>query len=297
MIRIGEVLRNINRQTTRGGHMEENKLAVFEGKRIRKTIHNNEWWFSIIDVIEVLTGSDRPRKYWNDLKKKLISEGYYEVSEKIGQLKMTAPDGKMRQTDCANTETMFRIIQSIPSPRVEPLKRWLARVGKERIDEIEDPQLAMERMKELYEKKGYPKDWIDKRMRGIAVRQDLTGEWNNRGVQTDREYAILTNEIMQGTFDLKVEEYKKLKQLERENLRDHMNDIELILTMLAEATTTKLTRDRDSKGFVPLKKDAKEGGAVAGRTRKDIEKRSGKKVVSSENFKELSMTGKRRIKE
>ena len=277
--------------------MEENKLAVFEGKRIRKSIHDNEWWFSIIDVIEVLVGSDRPRKYWNDLKSKLISEGYFEVSEKIGQLKMVAPDGKMRLTDCANTETMFRIIQSIPSPRVEPLKRWLAKVGKERIDEIEDPQLAMERMKELYEKKGYPKDWIDKRTRGIAVRQDLTDEWKNRGVNNNSEYAILTNEIMQGTFELKVDDYKKLKGLERENLRDHMNDIELILTILAEATTTKLTRDRDSKGFIPLKKNARDGGAVAGRTRKDIEKRSGKKVVSSENFKGLTGTGKRRIKE
>ncbi len=276
--------------------MVENRLAIFEGKRIRKTIHNNEWWFSIIDVIEVLTGSDRPRKYWNDLKKKLAQEGYDELSEKIGQLKLQSSDGKFYNTDCANTETMFRIIQSIPSPRVEPLKRWLAKVGKERIDEIEDPQLAMDRMKELYEKKGYPKDWIDKRTRGIAVRQDLTDEWGNRGVQTDRDYAILTNEIMQGTFGLKVEEYKKLKKLERENLRDHMNDIELILTMLGEATTTKLTRDRDSKGFVPLKKDAKDGGAVAGRTRKDIEKRSGKKVVSSDNFKELSVTEKRRIK-
>jgi len=276
--------------------MEENKLAVFEGKRIRKSIHDNEWWFSIIDVIEVLVGSDRPRKYWNDLKSKLISEGYFEVSEKIGQLKMVAPDGKMRLTDCANTETMFRIIQSIPSPRVEPFKRWLAKVGKERIDEIGDPQLAMERMKELYEKKGYPKDWIDKRTRGIAVRQDLTDEWKNRGANSNKEYAILTNEIMQGTFELKVDDYKKFKGLERENLRDHMNDIELILTMLAEATTTKLTRDRDSKGFTPLKKDARDGGAVAGRTRKDIEKRSGKKVVSNENFKGLISTGKRRIK-
>ena len=276
--------------------MEENKLAIFEGKRIRKTIHNNEWWFSIIDVIEVLVGSDRPRKYWNDLKKKLISEGYFEVSEKIGQLKMIAPDGKMRLTDCASTETMLRIIQSIPSPKVEPLKRWLAKVGKGRIDEIEDPQLAMERMKELYEKKGYPKDWIDKRMRGIAVRQDLTDEWHNRGVQTNKGYAILTNEIMEGAFGLKVEEYKKFKKLERENLRDHMNDIELILTMLGEATTTKLTRDRDSKGFVPLKKDAKEGGAVAGRTRRDIEKRSGKKVVSSENFKGLTASGRKQVK-
>ena len=149
------------------------RMAVFEGKHIRKILHEGEWWFAVIDIIEVLTGSDRPRKYWSDLKKKLLTEGYIEVSEKIGQLKMMAPDGKLRFTDCANTETMFRIIQSIPSPKVEPLKRWLARVAKERIDEIENPELSMERMKELYEKKGYPKDWIDKRMRGIAVRQDL----------------------------------------------------------------------------------------------------------------------------
>jgi prophage antirepressor-like protein len=263
------------------------KIAVFEGKHIRKMLHDGEWWFSIIDVIEVLTGNDRPRKYWNDLKKKLSTEGYVEVSEKIGQLKMMASDGKMRDTDCANTETMFRIIQSIPSPKVEPLKRWLAKVGKERIDEIENPELSMERMKSLYEKKGYPKDWIDKRMRGIAVRQDLTDEWQNRGATTNLEYAILTNEIMQGAFDLKVEDYKQVKGLQWENLRDHMTDIELILTMLAEATTTKLHRDRNSTGFEPLKKDAQEGGAVAGNTRRDIEKRSGKPVVSNENFKAL----------
>jgi len=180
----------------------DNKLAVFEGRQIRKVFHEGEWWFSIIDVVEVLVGGDRPRKYWNDLKKKLASEGYAEVSEKIGHLKMTAPDGKQRFTDCAGTETLFRIIQSIPSPKVEPLKRWLARVGKERIDEIENPELAMGRMQELYEKKGYPKEWIDKRLRGIAVRQDLTDEWENRGASTSLEFAILTNEIMQGTFDL-----------------------------------------------------------------------------------------------
>ena len=270
------------------------RMAVFEGKHIRKILHEGEWWFSVIDVIEVLTGSDRPRKYWSDLKKKLASEGYVEVSDKIGQLKMLAPDGKMRLTDCANTETMFRIIQSIPSPKVEPLKRWLAKVGKERIDEIENPELSMERMKFLYEQKGYPKDWIDKRIRGIAVRQDLTGEWQNRGARTSLEYAILTNEIIQGAFDLKVEDYKQVKGLERENLRDHMTDIELILTMLAEATTTKLHRDRDSKGFEPLKKDAQEGGAVAGSTRKDIERRSGKAVVTGDNYKGL--TGKVRKK-
>jgi DNA-damage-inducible protein D len=271
------------------------RIAVFEGKHIRKILHEDEWWFSVIDIVEVLTGSDRPRKYWNDLKKKLNSEGYVEVSEKIGQLKMLAPDGKKRLTDCANTETMFRIIQSIPSPKVEPLKRWLAKVGKERIDEIENPELSMERMKSLYEKKGYPKDWIDKRMRGIAVRQDLTDEWQNRGAGTRLEYAILTNEIMQGAFDLKVEDYKQVKGLERENLRDHMTDIELILTMLGEATTTKLHRDRDSKGFEPLKKDAQEGGAVAGSPRRDIERRSGKPVVTGENFKVLTGKGRKKL--
>lgn len=271
------------------------RVAVFEGKHIRKIIHEDEWWFSVIDIVEVLTGSSIPKRYWSDLKKKLVSEGFTETYEKIVRLKMLAPDGKMRLTDCANTETMFRIIQSIPSPNVEPLKRWLAKVGKERIDEIENPELSMERMKELYEKKGYPKDWIDKRMRGIAVRQDLTDEWQNRGARTSLEYAILTNEIMQGAFDLKVEDYKQVKGLERENLRDHMTDIELILTMLGEATTTKLHRDRDSQGFEPLKKDAQEGGAVAGSTRRDIEKRSGKPVVTGENFKELTGKGKKKI--
>lgn len=272
------------------------KLSVYEGKRIRKTLHNGEWWFSIIDIVEVLTESSIPKRYWSDLKRRLISEGFTEVSENIGQLKMLAPDGKQRLTDCANTETMFRIIQSIPSPKVEPLKRWLARVGKERIDEIEDPELAMVRMQELYEKKGYPKDWIDKRLRGIAVRQDLTDEWKNRGARTSLEYAILTNEIMQGAFGLKVEEYKQVKDLERENLRDHMTDIELILTMLAEATTTKLHRDRDSKGFDPLKKDAQDGGAVAGRTRKDIETQTGKTVISSENYKQIGTRKQKKLK-
>ena len=272
------------------------KPAVFEGRQIRKAFHEGEWWFSIIDVVEVLVGGDRPRKYWNDLKKKLTAEGYFEVSEKIGQLKMAAPDGKQRLTDCANTETLFRVIQSIPSPKVEPLKRWLAKVGKERLDEIENPELAMGRMQGLYEKKGYPKEWIDKRLRGIAVRQDLTDEWKQRGAATRLEFAILTNEIMQGTFDLKVDEYKQVNTLVRENLRDHMTDIELILTMLAEATTTKLHRDRDSQGMEPLKKDAKDGGAVAGRTRKDIEQQTGKPVISTENFKQLTSMKPKKLK-
>jgi hypothetical protein len=270
------------------------RVALFEGKRIRKIMSEGEWWFSVTDIVEVLTASNTPKRYWSDLKRKLAKEGYSELYDKIVQLKFAAADGKYYATDCANTETMFRIIQSIPSPKVEPLKQWLARVGYERIEEIENPELSMERMQALYEKKGYPKEWIDKRMRGIAVRQDLTDEWKNRGAKTSLEYAILTNEIMQGAFDLKVDEYRQVKGLTRENLRDHMTDIELILTMLGEATTTKLHRDRDSKGIEPLKKDAQEGGAVAGSTRRDIEKRSGKPVVTGENFKEL--TGKRKKK-
>jgi hypothetical protein len=277
--------------------MTDKSLAVFESKKIRRNYdeQSETWYFSVIDVVEALTGSNIPKRYWSDLKRKLAKEGYSELYDKIVQLKFAAADGKYYATDCANTETMFRIIQSIPSPKVEPFKQWLARVGYERLEEIENPELSMERMQELYEKKGYPKEWIDKRMRGIAVRQDLTGEWKNRGARTNLEYAILTNEIMQGTFDLKADEYKQVKGLARENLRDHMTDIELILTMLGEATTTKLHRDRDSRGIEPLKKDAQEGGAVAGRTRRDIEKRSGKPVVTSDNFKKLTGKGKKKI--
>ena len=171
---------------------ETSRLAVFEGKQIRKILHEGEWWFAVIDIVEVLTGSSIPKRYWSDLKRKLLSEGFTEAYEKIVRLKMLAPDGKQRLTDCANTETMFRIIQSIPSPKVEPLKRWLAKVGKERLDEIENPELAMGRMQDLYEKKGYPKEWIDKRLRGIAVRQDLTDEWKERGAASSKEFAILT---------------------------------------------------------------------------------------------------------
>jgi prophage antirepressor-like protein len=272
-------------------------LVLFDGQQIRKLYHAGEWWFSIIDVVDVLVGGDRARKYWSDLKKKLVQEGYEQLSEKIGQLKLQSADGKFYATDCANSETLFRIIQSIPSPKVEPLKRWLAKVGKERLDEIENPELAMGRMQELYEKKGYPKEWIDKRLRGIAVRQDLTDEWKQRGVSNSQEFAILTNEIMHGTFALKVDEYKQVKALAQENLRDHMTDIELILTMLAEATTTKLHRDRDSKGMTPLKKDAKDGGAVAGRTRKDIEKQSGQPVISAANFKQLAAKNTKKLKD
>ena len=261
--------------------------AIFQEKTIRRAWHNEEWWFSVVDVCGVLTDSPDAGAYWRKLKQRLGAEGSEPVTFCHG-LKLEAPDGKQRLTDCANTEGLFRIIQTIPSPKAEPFKRWLAQVGYERVKEIENPELAMGRMQDLYEKKGYPKEWIDKRLRGIAVRQDLTDEWKERGAASSTEFAILTNEIMQGTFHLKVDEYKQVKSLARENLRDHMTDIELILTMLAEATTTKLHRDRDSQGIVPLKKDAKDGGAVAGRTRKDIELQTGKPVISTENFKQLA---------
>lgn len=262
------------------------KLAVFEGREIRKTIHNDEWWFVVEDVVLALIESKDPKQYIQRMKRRdpELNQGWVQI---VHTLSVKTRGGAQRML-CSNTEGLLRIIQSIPSPKAEPFKRWLARVGYERIQEIENPELAQERMKQLYEQKGYPKEWIDKRLRGIAVRQDLTDEWKERGASDRLEYAILTNEIMQGTFGLKVEEYKGLKGLERENLRDHMTDIELILTMLAEATTTKLHRDRDSQGFEPLRKDAQDGGAVAGRTRKDIETQSGQPVVSSTNHKTLT---------
>ena len=263
---------------------KEQHIAIFRGKERRKAIHNKEWWFSVVDIIEVLTGSDRPRKYWNDLKKKLEIEGYSEVSEKIGQLKMPAPDGKMRETDCANTETLFRIVQTIPSPKAELFKRWLAKVGYERIQEIEDPELATKRTRALYKAKGYPDDWIEKRMRGIAIREELTDEWKNRGAELERDFAILTAEISEATFGLKPDDYKKLKGLKRENLRDHMNDFELIFSMLGERATTEITRTEDSRGMPKLKADAKAGGDIAGGARKKLEKRLGKSVVAKENY-------------
>ncbi len=262
----------------------ESQIAVFRGKEIRKTIHNNEWWFSIVDVIGVLTGSERPRKYWGDLKKKLLEEGYDELSEKIGQLKMRSADGKFYDTDCANTETMFRIIQSIPSPKAEPFKRWLAKVGYERVQEIEDPELATKRTRAIYKAKGYSDDWIEKRMRGIAVREELTDEWKKREVKEEKEYSILTAEIAKAAFGVTPDEHKQIKGLKRQNLRDHMTDLELIFSMLGEAATTEITRVDDARGFGESKRAARKGGEVAGTARKDLEKKTGKMVVSSENY-------------
>ncbi|OGQ08658.1 MAG: phage antirepressor protein [Deltaproteobacteria bacterium RIFCSPLOWO2_12_FULL_40_28] len=263
----------------------EKHLVVFNKKEIRRILHNNEWWFSIIDVVEVLSGSNRPRKYWADLKKKLIeNEGFSELSEKIGQLKLSAPDGKLRETNCANTETLFRIIQSIPSPRAEPFKRWLAKVGYERVQEIEDPELASKRAKALYRAKGYPDSWIEKRVRGIAIREELTDEWKNRNVGGDQEYAILTAEISKATFGVTPSEYKNLKGLKRENLRDHMTDLELIFTMLGEASTTEIARKDDAQGFDQNKSAAVRGGRVAGNARKELEGQTKQSVVTRQNY-------------
>ena len=274
----------------------DTRIAFFNGMGIRRHWDETDekWYFSVVDVIAALTDSENPAVYWRVMKKRLIDEGGSETVTKCNGLKMMATDGKLRLTDCADTEVLFRLIQSIPSPKAEPFKLWLARVAFDRVREIENPELAMHRMRALYEQKGYPKEWIEKRVRGIAVRQSLTKEWDNRGAETDIEYAILTNDIMEGAFGLKIEKYKKLKGLKRENLRDHMEDMELILTMLGEATTTKLTRDRDSKGLPTLRKDAQDGGAVAGRTRNDIELQSGNQVISRGNY--LGLKKKKHLK-
>jgi len=261
----------------------ETHIAIFNGKTIRRSLIENKWFFSVVDVIGVLTDSPRPRKYWSDLKIKLKEEGS-ELSDKIGQLKLKSGDGKEYETDCADTEAIFRIIQSIPSKRAEPFKRWLARVGYERIQEIENPELAQERMKKLYELKGYSKEWIEKRLRGIAIRQELTDEWKNRGIKEEIEFAILTNEISKATFDKTVEEYKKFKKLKRENLRDHMDDLELIFTMLGEAATTKIAKTKDVEGLKENKTAARQGGEVAGNARRELEEKTGESVLSEDNF-------------
>lgn len=262
------------------------RIILFENSRLRRKWHNERWYFVIEDVVVILTNSVQPSGYIKDMRRRDP-----DLSEGWGQIATPLPfetKGGVQGLNCADIEGVFRIIQSIPSTKAEPFKRWLARVGKERIDEIQDPELAMNRAKEIYERKGYPLSWIDKRMRGINVRNTLTDEWKERGVRAGNEFAILTDEIYKGTFEKSAKELKEYKSLDRENnLRDHMGDMELILTMLGEATTTELTKSRDSKGLPKLKTDAKDGGAVAGRTRKDIEKQTKKKVLSKDNFLDL----------
>ena len=261
------------------------KIAVFKKKEIRKAIHDNEWWFSVVDVVAALTDSADPGAYWRKLKQRLREDGSEVVTFCHG-LKLPASDGKNYLTDCANTESMFRIIQSIPSPKAEPFKRWLAKVGYERVQEIEDPELATKRTRAIYKAKGYSDDWIEKRMRGIAIREELTDEWKKHGVEESREYAILTAEISKAAFGLTPSEYKKLKKLERENLRDHMTDLELIFSMLGEASTTQITKTEHPDGFDENKQVARRGGNVAGVARKKLEEETGKPVVSDANYLE-----------
>jgi len=272
----------------------ETNIAVFRGKEIRKTIHMNEWWFSVVDVCAVLTESSDPGAYWRKLKQRLKEEGSKVVTFCHG-LKLAAADGKKYKTDCANTEGIFRIIQSIPSPKAEPFKRWLAKVGYERVQEIEDPELATKRTKAIYRAKGYSDDWIEKRMRGIAIREELTDEWKNRNIREEREYSILTAEISKAAFGLTPAEYKELKGLERENLRDHMNDLELIFSMLGEAATTEITRVQDAQGFDENRTAARKGGRIAGDAREKLEKETRKKVVSPENYLKISQKEKKRL--
>ena len=272
------------------------KIAIFKGKKVRKTIHNNEWWFSVVDVAAALTDSANPNDYWYKMKIRVKDEDGIELSTICRQLKLLANDGKKYATDCANTEGIFRIIQSIPSPKAEPFKRWLARVGYERVKEIEDPELAMKRTRAIYKAKGYSEDWIEKRMRGIAIREELTDEWQKRGAKEQKDYAILTAEISKATFGITPGEYKKIKKLNRENLRDHMNDLELIFSMLGERATAEITKTDDSRGFDKLQSDAQEGGKIAGNARKALEKKTGKKVVSDENYLNASQS-KKQIKD
>ncbi|MFH1649347.1 MAG: Bro-N domain-containing protein [Candidatus Woesearchaeota archaeon] len=274
---------------------KEDALVVFQDKRIRRAWHAEEWYFSVVDVVAALTESADAKDYWYRLKKREQESSGIELSTLCRQLKLISSDGKYYTTDCANTKSMFRIVQSIPSPKAEPFKQWLAQVGYERVEEIQNPELAQARMKELYKAKGYSDEWIEKRVRGIAVRQELTGEWKTRGVEAGKEYAILTNEISKATFGKTVEDYRKFKGLGKENVRDHMNDLEIIFTMLGESVTTAVTKTRDSKGFVECKDSAKEGGEVAGNARKDAEKRIGKSIVSEENFLDAPEKEKKRI--
>jgi hypothetical protein len=257
----------------------EKALVVFQDKKIRRIWHEEQWFFSVVDVVETLTESPAPRQYWGVLKGREP-----QLLTNCLQLKLPSTDGKSYTTDCANTESLFRIIQSIPSKKAEPFKRWLAKVGYERVQEIENPELAQERMKELYLQKGYSDEWIDKRIRGIAVRQNLTDEWKQRGVTKETEFSILTAEISKASFGLTPNEYKKLKGLEKENLRDHMNDLELIFTMLGEASTAELERVKNPQLFDEHKQVARDGGSVAKLARKKLEKKTKRSVISKENY-------------
>ena len=270
---------------------KETKIALFEGKKIRRFWDEKQekWWFSVVDIVAVLSESINPSVYWRVLKNRLAGEGSNETVTKCNAFKMPAADGKMRLTDMADTEIMLRIIQSIPSPKAEPFKLWLARVGYERIEEAEDPEKAIQRALNFYLKRGYSQNWINQRLRSIEIRKELTDEWENRGVQTSNEFAILTDEITFAWAGLRTKDYKKYKDLKKENLRDNMTNLELVLNMLAEVSTTEISKKVEPKNFTENKKVAREGGRIAGSARKKLEKRTGKKVITKLNAKSLGL--------
>lgn len=267
----------------------ENKIQLFEDRKIRSAWdeEKEEWYFSVVDVCEVLSETDNPRRYWSDLKRKLQAEGS-ELYEKIVQLKMTAQDGKKRLTDVADTEQLLRIIQSIPSPKAEPFKMWLAEVGRERIEETIDPELTIERALATYLKKGYSREWVNQRLQAIQVRKELTDEWKDRGVKQGVEYAILTDEITKAWSGMTTRQYKQLKGLKKENLRDNMSTAEIVLNMLAEVSTTEISKNTKPATFAENKQAAKSGGEVAGNARRDMESRTGKSVITSQNAAQLN---------
>lgn len=275
---------------------EETHIALFDGKGIRRKLVGEKWFFSVVDVVEALTNSENPRNYWSMLKIREKESSGTELYTICVQLKLKSSDGKEYETDCADTEGIFRIIQSIPSKKAEPFKRWLAKVGYERVQEIENPELAQERMKKLYELKGYSKEWIEKRVRGIIIRQELTDEWKNRGIKEEVEYAILTNEIAKATFGVSIDEHKKLKGLDRENLRDHMDELELIFGMLGEKVASEITINKNAEGFEECAVAAQEGGGVAGNARKEAEKKIGRTLVSEKNYLDVSEKEKKKIR-
>ena len=272
---------------------KETSIKLFESKKIRVQWddESEKWYFSVIDIIETLTESKNPRRYWSDLKRKLTKEGFSQLYEIIVQLKLKASDGKKYTTDCADTEGLLRIIQSIPSPKAEPFKIWLAKVGYERIEETEDPELAFDRAMETYLKKGYSKNWVNQRIKSIEVRKELTDEWESRGVKKGLEYAILTDEITKAWAGITTKEYKHIKDLKKENLRDNMTNLELVLNMLAETSTTELSKEQKPKTLSENRKIAKKGGSVAGVARKNLEKKLGKSVISPLNAKGLKQKG------
>jgi hypothetical protein len=259
-------------------------IILFQEHEVRRAWdeRRDKWFFSVIDIVQALTGSTIPKRYWSDLKRKLDEEGF-QLYEKIVQLKFVAKDGKKYATDCADNETVLRLIQSIPSPKAEPFKQWLAKVGYERLREIEDPEIAIQRAGEYYRKKGYSEEWINQRMRTIEVRHELTNEWRERGIQKP-EYAILTDDITEAWSGMKTREYKNLKGLKSQNLRDHMNNLELVLNMLAEASTTEIARKRDAQGLLLNRKAARDGGTIAGDARKQLEERTGAPVITSKSL-------------